>query len=104
MARFVVKLDFPLLKLALSWIQADLVQSLDGIRGIGVNIDGCVNHTVGSNTKDAGKFKPVGKNESKPVFWGTYSTQWGGWRWGRQHRRLFLLGLTGGHYPVGGLS
>jgi len=52
MACFMVKLYFPLLELALPWIQADFAQSLDGITGLSVNVDSCINHTIGSYPND----------------------------------------------------
>lgn len=47
-----VKLNLPLLELALPWIQADLAQGLDGITGLSVNVDSCINHAIGSNPND----------------------------------------------------
>ena len=53
MAGLMVKLYLTLLECLLSGIQANLVQSLDRIRDIRADIDGCVNHTIGSHSQYA---------------------------------------------------
>jgi len=58
----VVELDFPLLELLLARLQADFVERLYGIRGVGVDVHGSVDNSIGSNSKDSGQLQPSGKN------------------------------------------
>ena len=53
MASLMVKLYLTLLECLLSGIQANLVQSLDRIRNIRVDIDRCINDTIGSHSQYA---------------------------------------------------
>lgn len=49
----VVELDLPLLELALTRFQTDLVQGLDGIGHVGLDVHGCVHDSIGSDTENA---------------------------------------------------
>lgn len=60
LASQMVELDFALLELELPGIKSDLVQCFDGIHHIGVDVDGGVDHAVGTNSKNACQFQPVG--------------------------------------------
>lgn len=60
LASQMVELDFALLELELPGIESDLVQCFDGIHHIGVGVDGGVDHAVGTNSKNACQFQPVG--------------------------------------------
>ena len=46
----VVELDLPLLELLLSGLQGNLVQSIDRIRGVGLDIDRGVDYAIGTNS------------------------------------------------------
>lgn len=60
----VVQTDLTLLVFELAGIQPGLVESLDGIADVGVDVQGSVHDTVGTDTEDAGEFQPVGQDES----------------------------------------
>lgn len=49
----VVKLDFPLLEPLLSGLETKLVESLDGIRLAGVQLDCGVDNSIGANSENA---------------------------------------------------
>lgn len=59
-----VELDFPLLELELPGIQPGLVEGLDSIQNIGMNVDGRVHHSIGTDAQDAGEFQAVGQEKS----------------------------------------
>jgi len=61
-ARLVVKLNLPLLELPLARLKTNLVESLHGIWNVGLNIYGCVDHSICSYTQDSGELQPSGKN------------------------------------------
>lgn len=63
-----VKLDFPLLKLALPNVQANFVQSLDGIGCAGMDIHSCIYYTIRSDSQNASEFQPVGKKKAQSIF------------------------------------
>ena len=49
MACLMVELDFPLLELSLSRVQSGLIQCLDGVKDVGVDIDGPVDDAIRTN-------------------------------------------------------
>lgn len=51
--RLVVELDFSLLELPLSGLKPDLVECLHGIWNVGLNVHGCVDNSVSSNSEDS---------------------------------------------------
>lgn len=55
-----VKSDLALLELLLSRIESMFVQGLDCVKQMGMDVDCGVHNSIGANTKNAGKLKPVG--------------------------------------------
>ena len=45
-------------------------QGLDSVELVGVDVDGLVDNTVGSNSQNRDEFKSIRQNTSKPIFWG----------------------------------
>lgn len=78
----VVQSDLPLLELALSGIQAGLVERLDGIGDIGLNVDGGVYDAVGAYSKHAGELQPVGEQQAQSLLGSIAKGSWwrGMWR------------------------
>lgn len=56
-AGLVVELDLPLLELLLPRLQAKLVESLDGIGGVGVDVQSGVHYSIGANTENSGELQ-----------------------------------------------
>lgn len=56
-AGLVVQLDLTLLELSLARLKTNLVERLYGIGNVGLDVDGCVDNAVGSNTKDASQLE-----------------------------------------------
>lgn len=53
--RLVVELDFSLLELPLPGFKPDLVECLDGIGNVRLDVHGCVDNSISSDTKDTGQ-------------------------------------------------
>lgn len=60
--RLVVELDFSLLELPLTGLKPDLVECLHGIGNIGLDVHGCVDDSISSNSEDASQLKSSSKN------------------------------------------
>lgn len=82
----VVQSDLPLLELALSGIQAGLVERLDGVGDIGLDVDGRVHDAIGAYSKHARELQPVGEQQAQS-FLGSIAegSRWRGLRWCREH-------------------
>ena len=63
----VMQSDLPLLELALSGIQAGLVESLDSLGDIGLDVDGGVYDAVGAYSKHTGELQPVGEQQAQSI-------------------------------------
>lgn len=59
-----VQTDLPLLVLQLAGVQSRPVEGLDGITDVGVDVQGGIYNTVGTDAQDAGEFQTVGQNKS----------------------------------------
>lgn len=59
-----VETNLALLVFELSGIQPGLVEGFHSMADVRVNVQGGIYNSVGANTKDASKFKPVGQDES----------------------------------------
>ena len=55
-------MDFPLLELLLTGLQAKLIESLYSIRRVGVDVYGSVDNPIGTYSKDSGQLQPAGKD------------------------------------------
>lgn len=62
-----VQLNLPFLKAPLARLQAQLVQSFDGIRGTGDDIDCLVYNTIGADSENASELDSVEKNLAKAL-------------------------------------
>jgi hypothetical protein len=60
LARLVVQSDLPSLKASLSGVQSNLWQGLHGVRDIAQDVDGLVNDSISTDSKDRDKFQSSG--------------------------------------------
>lgn len=72
----VVELDLPLLELALSGVESELVEGLHGVGDVGVNVDGGVDDSIGAHAQDAGELQAVCEQQAQPVFGLAASDHW----------------------------
>lgn len=86
-----VELDLSLLELLLPRLQAKLVEGLDSIGCVGVDVQGSVDHSIGTYSKDTSQLQSPGEDLAESVFRRAESIEC--WRcWGsRQHN-----GVEGG--------
>jgi hypothetical protein len=64
-----------LLELLLTGLQAKLVESFDCIGGVGVDVYGSVDDSIGANSKDSGQLQPAGKDLAKAFLGRTESIE-----------------------------
>lgn len=67
LASLVVQGDLAALEAVLARVQAGLGKGLDGIGDLSVQVDGLVDDTIGSNSKNRDQFQPSGKHTAKTV-------------------------------------
>lgn len=65
----VVELYLSFLEPALSGIQSNFGQGLDGVWLVGEDVNGCVDHPVGADSKDRSELESSCQHTTKPVLW-----------------------------------
>lgn len=69
LAGLVVQGDLSSLEASLPGIQSGFGESLHGIGDIGQDVDGLVDHSIGTDSKNGDKFQSSGKNATQSVLW-----------------------------------
>lgn len=68
LASLIVHGDLSSLEALLSGIQSMLGQGFHGVKFVGVDVDGLVDHAVRADSKDGNKFESVGQNTAESIF------------------------------------
>jgi len=67
LADLVVELDLPLLEAALARLQADAVESLDGIWSTSLEVDGLVDDAISTDTENLSELNASSKNLTESI-------------------------------------